>query len=310
MRLGKIGVALVAVALLTAVGHSLPTPPHFPGGTEDEARFCLAVTDEDGKFFAGTTDAAARFTCTAGFAGITKVVGSLSAWEGVELTALPVRLLFESRPEILQILGIGNIGALWVSADGYDWERVPRYAINWTASGASIELGSVVVTPKVSIRCQDITMGIKLCGETGEYVHFITGTCTAELSYEFDPITGLRLANKVLELPPDVPQADRWVVVEKVERDQVTQTYYHSGGKVWVEKEKVVFKRVPSLPTSAQHCEHFIVKDAGGKDYLYHWWQPDPSMPGTWRNLGEWKQAEAKPSEEGPPDEGGTPGMG
>lgn len=303
--MGKIGVALVVVALLGAGWLAEASR------TDEDARFKLVTTDDQARFFAGTTSQDARFSCTLDFVGITKVVGSLSAWEGVELTALPVRLLFESRPEILQILGVGNIGALWVSADGYDWERVPRYTINWTASGASIELGSVVITPKVSIRCQDITMGIKLFGETGEYVHFITGTCTAELSYEFDPITGLRLASKVLELPPDVPRACRWVVVEKVERDQVTQTYYHSDGKVWVEKEKVVFKRVSSLPASGQHCEHFLVKGTDGKDHMYHWWQPDPAKPGQWRRLGEWKPVETKvePSEEKPePPE--LPGFG
>lgn len=151
---------------------------------------------------------------------MTKVTGSLSEVLG-DLAALPVRLLFESRPEILQILGIGNVGALWVQAEGNEWERVPRFSVEWTRTGVSIEMGSVVVTPKVSIRCQDITQGIKLYGETGEYVHFVTGTCTAELSYEFDPITGLRLANKVPELPREVPRACTWVVVEKVERGQV-----------------------------------------------------------------------------------------
>lgn len=305
MRTSKSSVALVVVALLGAVGLA-------QGHTTDEgAKFTLRTTDEDGKFFAGTTDDVGRFTCTVNFASITKVTGSLTEVLG-DLAALPVRLLFESRPEVLQILGIGNIGALWVSADGYDWERVPKLSINWTASGASIELGSVVVTPKVSIRCQDITQGIKLYGETGEYVHFVTGTCTAELSYEFDPITGLRLATKVPELPREVPRACRWVVVEKVERGQVTQTYYHSDGKVWVEKDKVVFKRAGSLPASAQHCEHFLVKGAGGKEHMYHWWQPDPTRPGQWRSLGEWKPVEAKTPTEEPEEPGGSgePGAG
>jgi len=143
-------------------------------------------------------------------------------------------------------------------------------------------------------------------------VHFIEGTCTAELSYEFDPITGLRLAKKVPELPREVPRACTWVVVEKVERGQVIQAFYHSDGKAWVEKEKVVFHRLPSLPASGQHCEHVIVKGPGGKDYMYHWWQPDPSVPGRWRSLGEWNQVQVKPPDEGPSDEGGSgkPGAG
>lgn len=300
MRIRQIGIVLVVVALLGVVGFAQ---------SDDDARFTLAISDDAGKFFAGTTDDAGKFTCTVDFASITKVTGSLSEALG-DLAALPVRLLFESRPEILQILGIGNVGALWVSADGFDWERVPRYTIEWTRSGASIELGSVVVTPKVSIRCQDITQGIKLFGETGEYVHFVTGTCTAELLYEFDPITGLRLANKVPELPRTVPKACTWVVVEKVERGQVIQTYYHSDGKVWVEKEKIVFQRVSSLPASAQHCEHFLVRGAGGKEYMYHWWQPDPTKPGQWRSLGEWKQVEVKTLEEEPPEPGKPGGSG
>ncbi|HPD07080.1 MAG TPA: hypothetical protein PLC08_04335, partial [Candidatus Bipolaricaulis sp.] len=147
MRIRQIGIVLVVVALLGVVGFAQ---------SDDDARFTLAISDDAGKFFAGTTDDAGKFTCTVDFASITKVTGSLSEALG-DLAALPVRLLFESRPEILQILGIGNVGALWVSADGFDWERVPRYTIEWTRSGASIELGSVVVTPKVSIRCQDIT---------------------------------------------------------------------------------------------------------------------------------------------------------
>lgn len=77
-----------------------------------------------------------------------------------------------------------------------------------------------------------------------------------------------------------------------------------------MEEEKIVFQRVASLPASAQHCEHFLVRGAGGKESMYHWWQPDPSLPGRWRSLGEWKPVEAKTIEEGPPDEGGTPGMG
>lgn len=98
------------------------------------------------------------------------------------------------------------------------------------------------------------------------------------------------------------------MVVEKVERGQVTQTYYHSDGKVWVEEEKVVFKTVPSLPASAQHCEHVIVKGADGKDHMYHGWQPDPSRPGRWRSLGEWKPVVQTPTEE--PAEPGEPGAG
>lgn len=284
----------------------------WPGAaaiTDDVARFTLAVTDDAGKFFAGTTDHEGKFTCTVNFASITTVSGSLSEVLG-DLAALPVRLLFESRPEILQILGIGNVGALWVQAEGHEWERVPRFSVEWTRSGVSIQLGSVVVTPKMRIRCEDITQGIKLYGETGQYVHFVTGTCTAELWYEFDPITGLRLAKKFPELPREVPRACTWVVVEKVERDQVVQTYYHSDGKVWVEKERIVFQRVSSLPASAQHCQHFLVRGTGGKEYMYHYWQPDPSLPGHWRSLGEWKPVEVKTIEEGPPDEGGTPGMG
>ncbi|MBC7219889.1 hypothetical protein H5T55_00125 [Candidatus Bipolaricaulota bacterium] len=290
MRWREFSLAVFVVALVGAV------EPAQGSVSDDPARFTLAVTDDAGRFFAGRTDDEGKFTCTVNFANILKVTGSLSDPLG-EIGAVSLKLLFESRPEILAILGIGNVGALWVSADGFDWERVPRYTIDWTGSGVSIDLGSVVVTPKVSIRCQDITQGIKLYGETGEYVHFVTGTCTAELWYEFDPIAGLRLANKVPELPREVPRACRWVVVEKVEPGQVTQTYYHSDGKVWVEKERVVFKRVPSLPPSAQHCEHFLVKGAGGKEYMYHWWQPDPSVPGRWRSLGEWKPVETKVEE-------------
>ena len=138
-------------------------------------------------------------------------------------------------------------------------------------------------------------------------MHFVIGTCIAELWYEFEPIAGkagmsLRLAKKVPELPREVPRACTWVVVEEVERGQVTQTYYHSDGKVWMEKETVVFKRVPSLPPSAQHCEHVLVRGAGGKEYMYHWWQPDPTVPGQWRRLGEWKPVETKVEEA--PDEG------
>jgi len=306
MRLKTLGVAVAIGVLLGLVGFAQHT-------TDDPGRFSppftLAVTDEEGRFFAGRTDDEARFTCTVNFASITKVTGSLSEVLG-NLAALPVRLLFESRPEILQILGIGNVGALWVQAEGHEWERVPQFSVEWSQTGLSIQLGSVVVTPKVSIRCQDITLGIKLFGETGEYVHFIEGTCTAELSYEFDPITGLRLANKVLELPREVPRACTWVVVEKVERGQVIQTYYHSDGKAWVEEERVVFQRLPSLPATGQHCDHVIVKGPDGKDYMYHWWQPDPSVPGRWRSLGEWNQVQVKPSEEEPSEEGGTPGMG
>ncbi|MBC7170545.1 hypothetical protein H5T54_06430 [Candidatus Bipolaricaulota bacterium] len=302
MRLKQIGTALVVVALLGVVGFAQAQT------TDSPARFTLALTDDEGRFFAGTTDDVARFTCTVDFASITKVTGSLKEDTEV-LAAVPLKLMFESRPEVLQILGIGNIGALWVSADGFDWERVPRYTVDWTASGVSIDLGTVVVTPKVSIRCEDITQGIKLYGETGEYVHFVTGTCTAELWYEFDPIIGLRLANKVLELPRQVRPAGTWIVVEKLEKGQVTQTYYQSDGRVWVEKERIVFQRASSLPALANHCEHFLVKGAGGKEYMYHWWQPDPSLPGRWRSLGEWKPVETV--EEVPPqDEGGTPGMG
>ncbi|QAA77319.1 MAG: hypothetical protein BIP78_1553 [Candidatus Bipolaricaulis sibiricus] len=300
MRLKGISELLVAVLLVGIVG--------LGQTTDAPARFTLAVTDEAGKFFAGTTDEDAKFRCTVNFANISKVPGSLTDAMGV-LAAVPLKLMFESRPEVLQILGIGNVGALWVSADGFDWERVPRYTVDWTASGAAIDLGTVVVTPKVSIKCEDITQGIKLFGETGEYVHFVTGTCTAELRYEFEPTAGLRLATKVFELPRQVPPAGTWIVVEKVEKGQVTQTYHQSDGKVWAEKEKIVFQRASSLPASAQHCDHFIVKGAGGKDYMYHWWQPDPNQPGRWRSLGEWKPVET--GEEGPPqDEGGPPGMG
>lgn len=312
--MGKIGVALVAVACGIA-GHGglgqWETFGPFPGITGDDARFCLAVTDAEGRFFAGTTDDDARFSITVNFANILEVSGSLMDSLG-PLSAVSVRAIFESRPDVLEILGIGNVGAIWVHADGYDWERITHYTLDWTRSGVSIELGSVVVTPKVSIRCENITAGIKLHGETGEYVLFTQGTCTAEMWYEFEPIGGLRGATKVPELPREVPRACRWVVVEKEERGQVTQTYYHSDGKVWVEKEKVVFKRAPSLPTSAQHCEHFLVKGAGGKDYMYHWWQPDPTQPGQWRSLGEWKQVEVKTFEEEPPEpeEPGGPGMG
>jgi len=308
MRLGKIGVALLAVGLLTTVGDSQHP---IMGGTEDEARFCLAVTDEDGRFFAGTTDDDARFSITVDFANILKVSGSLMDSLG-PLSAVSVRAIFESRPDVLEILGIGNVGAIWVHADGYDWERITHYTLDWTRSGVSIELGSVVVTPKVSICCGDIAAGIKLHGETGEYVLFTEGTCTAEMWYEFEPIGGLRSATKVPELPRDVPRACRWVVVETVERGQVTQTYYHSDGKVWVEKEKIVLKRPDALPASARHCDHFIVKGAGGKEYMYHWWQPDPTKPGKWRSLGEWKPVEVKTPTEEPVEPGGSgePGAG
>ncbi len=151
MRSGKVGVVLVAVALLSVVG--LAQWEAF-GPFAQDAKSTLVTTDDEGKFFAGTTDAAGRFSITVNSANVLKTSGSLIDSLG-PLSAVSVRAIFESRPEVLEILGIGNIGALWVHADGYDWERITHYTLDWTASGVSIELGSVVVAPKVSIRRAD-----------------------------------------------------------------------------------------------------------------------------------------------------------
>lgn len=61
-------------------------------------------------------------------ATITEVTGSRSEDAGA-LVAVPVKLLFTSRPEVLQVLGIGNVGARWVQADGHEWERLPRCSV-------------------------------------------------------------------------------------------------------------------------------------------------------------------------------------
>ncbi|MEW6217041.1 MAG: hypothetical protein AB1543_05115 [Candidatus Bipolaricaulota bacterium] len=303
MQPRRIAFGLVVVALLCVVGLSNDT---------DLARMLgLNVAQLHGK-----TDEEGKLTVKCDFLGTT--IEGLARGEifGDVLRNVPTQVLLEPRPGIAEIQGLGNIGAVWVGLYGYEWTRVTGFGLNWTATGASIDLGEVALRPKLTVACEITHREVLILGEAGDqHLALVYGTCTAELTFEFDPIKGLFHAKRVTQLPARVGPFCTWVVVEKADRDQVAQTTYHSDGRVWIEWSKEVMRRVPSLPATAEHRQRFIVKGAGGKEYVYWWYEPDPSLPGKWIYSHEWTPVKEEtpaedPAEPGEPGGPGEPGAG
>jgi len=293
---------LVVVALLCVVG--------FSNNTDLAARLGLNVPQAHGR-----TDDEGKFSVTFDTLKM-RVEGLAEDAFGEVLRNVPTQILLEPRPGIAEILGLGNIGAVWVGLYGYEWKRVTTSGFNeirGTASGVAIDLGAVKLRPKLTWRCDLPDKEVMIVGEAGDqHVTLVSGTCTAELTFEFDPTQWLQHAKRVTQLPTTPGRWCTWVVVEKADRDQVTRTTYHSDGRVWIEKDREVIPRVPSLPPTAQHGQQFIVKGAGGKEYLYMWLQVDPDRPGEWQYLYPWSapQEDKPPEEPGEPGESGEPGAG
>lgn len=303
MPIARIGVGLVAATLLCLWGASSLAQIDPTTGVQ-----CAELH--------GKTDDEGKLTVKCEFLGTT--IEGLARGEvfGEVLRNVPKRVLLEPRPGIAEILGLGNIGAVWVGLYGYEWTRVTGFGLNWTATGASIDLGEVALRPKLTVACEVTHREVMIIGEAADqHLALVYGTCTAELTFEFDPIKGLFHAKRVTQLPARVGPYCTWVVVEKADRDQVTQTTYHSDGRVWIEWKKEVMRRVPSLPATAEDRQRFIVKGAGGKEYVYRWFQPDPGQPGEWIYSHEWTPVKEEtpaeePAEPGEPGGSGEPGAG
>jgi len=224
---------------------------------------------------------------------------------GATLAGVPFQLLLEGRPGLTQILGVGNIVAVWLGLQGYDWERV-LFTIVWDG-GNVLHLGEVRVFPAVPIPCppgeKEVFM---IVGLVEDYVIFLIGECASEVV--FNPIAAIKNAKRVHELPEEPGKRCTRVVVEKREKNKVILTFYHSDGKVWVTERTVELKEEQqALPEKAKHCEYFILKGKDGKMFVYHWYQPDDKQPGRWWRCGEYKPLEEKKEPEVKPPEGILP---
>lgn len=258
----------------------------------------------------GKTDELGRFAIECHVQYVREVTGSVrELLMGEVCQHLPLAVYLEPHPGVPELMGLGQVGAVWVGFENYEWTRVTGFERNWSASGASIDLGQIAVIPKLSVSCEEVVKDVWIVGEAADqHYTFVLATCTAELTFELDPTVGLRHAKRMTKLPDWVGKACTWIVVEEVEPHQVVMTTYHSDGRVWMERDKEVMKRLRALPTTGELGQAVIVRGAGGKEHVYRWWQGDDETPGRWMHVCEW----VPPQEPSPPerDPSEPPGQG
>lgn len=231
--------------------------------------------------FRGTLDAAKSFAVDTppGW----RVVGKFVNHEDKVLPGTPVEIYLEPRPGLAEIVGIGNVEAIWVVIPGLDPVRISLFSIV-TEPGLGFDLGSF--TAPVAPPCTDCTAQTRILADDGATVQFWYRHCRGG---GWGPWQLLR-APRGPALPGTEAPACTWFALLTEERGQLTYTFYHSDGKGWVERTALAIPLVRVRPVGCEACQYVAVDEGGAHRTLYHC-----ERPGAWKLLGEWGRPEPPP---------------
>lgn len=237
--------------------------------------------------FRGTLDAAKNFAADTPLAW--RVVGKFLNWDDKVPPGTPVEIYLEPRPGLSEIVGIGNVEAIWVLVPGLDPVRLTQFAIV-TEPRLGFDLGSF--TAPAPALCTDSTAQIRIVADDGSVLRFWYRHCSGGQWGPWQLLRGSRGA----ALPGTVAPECAWFVLLTEEKGQLVYAFYHSDGKAWVEKGTLVIPLVLVRPVSCEVCGCVAVDEGGARRTLYHC-----ERPGGWKLIGQWGELPPTPRPKPPP---------
>ncbi len=238
-----------------------------------------AVTDSQGWFFAELVD---PFPLG--------VRGQLGGPRGDPLAGFEVTVVLEPRAGIPQILGIGNVAALWLVVTGYDPARIAGFTIV-TGPRLVLEIGSVALAP--SPACATGAYEFQLTKDEEDRVAFRYRYCDGGTWGSW--VLSARWATKHASPPEKADKLCTWIVVTSVEAGRMSYTFYHSDGEKWDNRGTVVIQVVTHTSSPCIPCSYVHVEPMDWLHITYHC-----DTTGKWVEIGRWETPAPEP-EPGPP---------
>ncbi|MCX7750776.1 MAG: hypothetical protein N2320_04445 [Candidatus Bipolaricaulota bacterium] len=231
--------------------------------------------------FAGTLDGAKRFAVDTPLGW--RIAGKFQNHEDNVPPGTRLEIFLEPRPGISEIVGIGNVGAIWVVLPGLDPVRLTGFSIV-TEPRLGFDLGEF--TAPAPPPCTDCTSQVRILADDGSLVQFWHRHCSGG---RWGP-WGLLRAGRGTALPAEVGTECTWFVLLTEDKDKLTYAFFHSDGRAWIEKGRLVVPLVLVRPVSCEVCQYVAVNEGGNHRTLYHC-----ERLGVWKLIGEWGRPEPPP---------------
>jgi hypothetical protein len=259
--------------------------------------WCLAGSAQFGPGivgpFTGTSDRGGGFVVDTPLNW--RVKGELADVVGKPLPGVTVAIFLEPRAGLAEIVGIGNVEAIWVVVEGFDPARVSEFSI---IGGVKPVFDVGRVTARDAPLCDEGTWEVRIIKDDCSEVIFDTRQCTKGRWGWWSRSR----ARKGEELPEEMPKACTWfvvvtVVTEDKDKRFLNYEFYHSDGKTWQKRVTLKMQIVSARPATGETCQYVVVARGDGYWFLYHC-----KRPGEWTLLGEWHRPEPATAPEPEPE--------
>lgn len=237
--------------------------------------------------FVGTLDAGRRFALDTPLTW--RVTGELADWKEVVPPGARVEIYLEPRPGLAEIVGIGNVEAIWVVIPGLDPVRITGFSIVFEPR-VGFDLGPF--TAPASVPCTDCTSQIWVIGDDGSIVQFWYRHCSGGRWGAWQ----LLRAGRGGSLPAEGAPECTWFALVTETKGQLSYALYHSNGRTWTERATLAIAVVAVRPVGCEVCQYVVVDEGGAHRTLYHC-----ERPGVWKLIGEWGRPEPPPVRRVPP---------